>query len=79
MRGAIRPGIDESALGDEKYTAAEDGTLTRVRAKELSDKPNIKDSEDDKVSVHSDDENREKALTPDSLVLDEQKPMLTPQ
>lgn len=79
MRGAVRPGIDESALGDENLTAAEDGTVTRVKAKELSDKPNIHASEDDKVSVHGDDEKREKALTPDSLVIDEQKSMLAPQ
>ncbi len=79
LRGAVRPGIDESALGDEKYTAAEDGTVTMVKAKELTDKPNIHASDDDKVSVHSDDEKREKALTPDSLVLDEQKSMITPQ
>ncbi len=76
LRGAVRPGIDESAIENEEFYTAEDGTVIKVKAKKLSDKPNIHASEKDQVSVHSDDEKRENALKPDSLIIDEQKSML---
>ncbi|SFS50427.1 AsmA-like C-terminal region [Succinivibrio dextrinosolvens] len=69
LRGAVRPGIDESAIENEEYYTAEDGTVLKVKAKKLSDKPNIHASDADQVSIHSDDEKRDKSLTPDSVVL----------
>lgn len=75
LRGAVRPGIDESALTEENLSTAEDGTQSRTKPKELTDKPNIHASDKDQISVHS-DENKDNTLVPDSLVIDEQKSML---
>ena len=69
LRGAVRPGIDESAIENDEFYTAADGTVLKVKAKKLTDKPNIHASDKDQVQIHVDDEKKDKALTPDSVVL----------
>ncbi len=75
MRGAIRPGIDESSFNPEANTPnhPEHNSLNnQTKPKEISDKPQISDGKK-AVSLQRDETNKttNKELVPDSLVIDD--------